>query len=195
MLYLPVIGLGQIYKLDEAYGYKTIKFDTSLSQFNDISFVEEDGLTTTYAFQDKNNPDLFYVFGEKYDVIHLLFDKSSSTLVGVQIKTKPKTTRSPQIIMTCTASTEKLVNNYTKEIGKYSKYSLGTLFESFGFGKITWIGSEVVLELGPDKQEGSKLGGPALKITDIGHLEYIHSKSVCFYKKEFYQKKVGQSGF
>ena len=192
---LPIIGFGQLTKLDDAYGYKTIKFDSPLNQFNNISYIEQDGSTTTYEFKDKNDYNLFDIFGEKYDVIHLIFDKKSETLVGIKIKTKPKTTRSPNIIMSCTENTERLVNKYTQEIGKYSKYSSNTLFESFGFGKITWIGSDVVLELGLDKQEGSKLGGPAINITDDGNFEYTHSKSVCFYKKEFYQKKIYSTGF
>ena len=191
----PIIGFGQLYKLDKANGYKTIKFDSHLNQFNNISYVKEDGSTTTHAFNDKYDSNLFDIFGEKYDLIHLIFDKISSTLVGIEIKTKPKTSRSAQIIMSCTKSTESLVNKYTKEIGKYSKYSLNTLFESFGFGKITWIGSDVVLELGLDKQDGSNLGGPSMKITNMGNFEYTHSKSVCFYKKEFYQKKFSRSGF
>ena len=54
----------------------------------------------------------------------------------------------------------------------------------------------VVLELGLDKQKDSNQGGVAFKINkNNGTFEYTHSKSVSFFKKDFYNSNINITGF
>lgn len=193
---IPLYGFSQISKLDNRFGYKSLKFDTPVSQYQgNLSFVDEDASTITYSLQNSQDKDLFFVFDEEFDLINLIFNKNSELLVGIELKTKPKTTSSANIIMVCSQNIESLVNKFKQEIGIYSKYSSYTIYESYGFGKITWIGSKVVLELGLDKQKDSNRVGVALKINNNGTFQYTHSKSVSFFKKDFYTSNINKSGF
>jgi hypothetical protein len=193
---IPLYGFSQISKIDNRYGYKSLKFDSPISQYQgNLSFIDQDASTITYSLQNSPDKNLFYVFDEEFDLIYLIFDQTSKLLVGIELKTYPKTTSSANIINVCTQNIESLVNKFERELGIYSKFSLNTIYESYGFGKITWIGSKVVLELGLDKQKGSNQGGVDFKIDNKGTFQYTHSKSVCFFKKDFYISNVHKSGF
>jgi len=193
---IPLYGFSQISKLDNRFGYKSLKFDSPISKYQgNLSFIDEDASTITYSLQNSPDKNLFFVFDEEFDMINLIFDKKSELLVGIELKTKPKSTTSANIIIVCTENIESLVNKFKQEIGIYSKYSLNTIYESYGFGKITWIGSKVVLELGLDKQKDSNRGGVAFKINNNGTFQYTHSKSVSFFKKDFYTSNRDKSGF
>ena len=109
--------------------------------------------------------------------------------MGIEVKTKVKTTTSAAIINVQTQSIESLVNKYKKVLGNFSEFSLDTFYESCGFGKIRWIASNVVLELGLDKQVGSDRGGVSFEINRYGSFEYSYSKSVGFYTKDFFNSK------
>ena len=262
LLIIPLLSFGQIKKLDDNYGYKSIKFDSPISQFEtNLVYINEDKSTVTFSYEEikeysekkidyktagketlesiankynisyddiiTNNPtlknpkpnkklkkgtdlkivqktliktnyidnSLFDIFGEEFDIIHLIFDKKTNLLVGIEIKTKIKKSYSAQIMNVCASNILSLVNKYKAEIGTYSKMTQGDITNSCRLGKIIWIGDKVVLKVGLDNPINPKLGGVGLynNPSNMMKLEYLSSKSVSFYKTSFYNKSV--SGF
>ena len=130
--------LSQKSLLDEKFGFKDIKLNSNISEFENLYNVHINNKVEIYEYQPIKEK-LYFIFNEKFNRILMVFDHNTKALIGIRL-IKNFDEYNFGCEKQLLESTKYLESNFEKVLGKFDYYQNN----DNGFGAI-WESDKVYL--------------------------------------------------
>ena len=157
--------------LDQKYGYRDIKFDSKINEYDNLIEIDRNDNNLLFEYQS-NQSDYTYLFNVSFDKLMLVFNTMNERLGGIvlykQYNSSKVSLNFEEISTKCLDEYDLIITSFTEFLGKPE------IISSDDELRVFWKSSKVILEV--------KNRTVGYEIQDNGIISAQFSNQVTFYR-------------